>query len=79
VAASVVASRATPAVALSCRRCGTLLRGDDPDPVRHQVLEIPPITLKVLEHRLHRLKHCRRPASNRWPTWMKPAPPPAMP
>jgi transposase len=39
----------------SCRRCGTLLRGDDPNPVRHQVLEIPPITLKVLEHRLHRL------------------------
>jgi hypothetical protein len=38
----------------SCRRCGTLLRGDDPDPVRHQVLEIPPITLKGLEHRLHR-------------------------
>jgi hypothetical protein len=22
----------------SCRRCGTLLRGDDPNPVRHQVL-----------------------------------------
>jgi transposase len=39
----------------ACRRCGTLLRGDDPDPVRHQVLEIPPITLTVLEHRLHRL------------------------
>jgi transposase len=39
----------------SCRRCGTLLRGDDLDPVRHQVLEIPPITLTVLEHRLHRL------------------------
>jgi hypothetical protein len=39
----------------SCRRCDTLLRGDDPDPVRHQVLEIPPITPLVLEHRLHRL------------------------
>ena len=39
----------------SCRDCGMLLRGDDPNPVRHQVLEIPPITLKVLEHRLHRL------------------------
>jgi hypothetical protein len=63
----------------SCRLCGTLLRGDDPDPVLHQVLEIPPITLTVLEHRLHRLKHCRRSASNRWPPWMKPAPPPAMP
>lgn len=39
----------------ACCRCGTLLRGDDPDPMRHQVLEIPPITLTVLEHRLHRL------------------------
>ncbi len=39
----------------ACRRCGTLLRGDDPDPLRHQVLEIPPITPVVIEHRLHRL------------------------
>lgn len=27
----------------ACRHCGTLLRGDDPDPVRHQVIEIPAI------------------------------------
>lgn len=33
-----------------CRNYGTLLRGDDPDPLRHQVLEIPPITLTVFEH-----------------------------
>lgn len=39
----------------ACRRCGTLLQGDDPEPLRHQVLEIPPIQPLVIEHRLHRL------------------------
>jgi transposase len=39
----------------ACRRCGTLLRGEDPAPLRHQVIEIPPITPQVIEHRLHRL------------------------
>lgn len=41
----------------ACRRCGTLLQGvgEDPDPLRHQVIEIPPITPLVMEHRLHRL------------------------
>ena len=39
----------------ACRRCGTLLDGEDPDPLRHQVIEIPPITPVVIEHRLHRL------------------------
>ena len=39
----------------ACRRCGTLLQGQDPDPLRHQVIEIPPITPLVIEHRLHRL------------------------
>ena len=33
---------------------GTLLQGEDPAPVRHQVLEIPAITLLVNVHRLHR-------------------------
>ena len=39
-----------------CRRCGQLLlHGEDPEPLRHQVIEIPPITPLVIEHRLHRL------------------------
>ena len=37
------------------RRCGTLLHGEDLEPLRHQVIEIPPITLVVIELRLHRL------------------------
>jgi transposase len=39
----------------ACRHCGTLLEGEDPEPLRHQLIEIPPITPLVIEHRLHRL------------------------
>lgn len=39
----------------ACRRCGTLLQGEDAEPLRHQVIEIPPISPLVIEHRLHRL------------------------
>ena len=39
----------------ACRHCGALLEGEDSDPLRHQVIEIPPITPVVIEHRLHRL------------------------
>jgi transposase len=38
-----------------CRRCGVQLEGEDPDPLRHQVLEVPPIRPDVAEYRLHRL------------------------
>jgi len=38
-----------------CRRSGSLLEGEDPDPLRNRVIEIPPITPQVIEHRLHRL------------------------
>ena len=39
----------------ACRRSGTLLQGEDPEPLPHHVIEIPPITPLVIEHRLHRL------------------------
>jgi transposase len=39
-----------------CRRCGHALRGDDPQPLRHQVLELPKIRPEVTEYRLHRLR-----------------------
>jgi transposase len=38
-----------------CGGCGAALQGDDPDPVRHQVAEIPPVRPDVDEYRLHRL------------------------
>jgi transposase len=40
-----------------CRRCGQALAGSDPQPLRHQVLELPPLRPHVTEYRLHRL-HC---------------------
>ncbi|MCA1617081.1 MAG: IS66 family transposase [Acidobacteria bacterium] len=39
----------------NCRRCGSELRGTDPHPIRHQVVEVPEIKPYVEEHRRHRL------------------------
>jgi hypothetical protein len=39
----------------SCKGCGEPLKGVDPNPYRHQVVEIPPISLHIEEHRLHQL------------------------
>lgn len=39
----------------TCRCCGTNLSGEDANPYRHQVVEIPPISPSVTEHRLHQL------------------------
>src|SRR4051812_38543330 len=38
-----------------CRWCGDALAGDDPEPLRHQVAEVPPVRPVVHEYRLHRL------------------------
>ena len=38
-----------------CRGCGHDLHGDDPEPLRHQVAEVPPVRPVVDEYRLHRL------------------------
>ena len=38
-----------------CRRCGRALAGEDAEPRRHQVAELPPIEPVVHEYRLHRL------------------------
>jgi transposase len=44
-----------------CRRCGHPLNGEDAEPRRHQVAELPPIEPEVHEYRLHRLccPHCK--------------------
>lgn len=39
----------------ACRRCGTRLRGNDPQPLRHQVWELPEIQPIVTEYQRHRL------------------------
>jgi transposase len=44
----------------TCTCCGERLTGIDPNPHRHQVVEIPPLKLHIEEHRLHQLlcHHC---------------------
>src|SRR5262249_1184475 len=39
----------------ACRRCGEALAGSDPQPLRHQVIELPPLKPRVTEYQLHRL------------------------
>ena len=38
-----------------CSCCGESLSGEDTNPYRHQIVEIPPIEPIVIEHRLHQL------------------------
>lgn len=38
-----------------CRDCGHALAGEDPEPYRHQVTEIPPVVAEVTEYRIHTL------------------------
>jgi transposase len=44
----------------NCRGLGEALSGEDSEPHRHQVIEIPKIEPFVIEHQLHRLicSHC---------------------
>jgi hypothetical protein len=58
-----------------------LLQGEDPAPLRHQVIEIPPITPVVIEHRLRHLarRMWKRPVMGPssvpwWVCWAVPSP-----
>jgi len=52
-----------------CARCHQPLDGDDPQPQRHQVFEIPPIRPVVTEYQLHRLScpSCGEATQAAWP------------
>jgi transposase len=45
-----------PLQPVECRRCGTKLSGCDPEPLRHQVWELPVIQPLVTEYQQHRLR-----------------------
>ena len=47
--------RTEPVKPSECRHCGEALSGEDPEPLRHQVIELPPIKPDVTEYQLHRL------------------------
>jgi transposase len=44
-----------PCKPTTCRRCGRPLAGNDPNPMRHQVAELPVVVPDVVEYQLHRL------------------------
>lgn len=47
-----------PCLPDACHNCGAALAGNDPDPIRHQVWELPEIKPAITEYRRHRLA-CR--------------------
>lgn len=51
-------NRVEPLKPTECRRCGEKLSGSDPEPLRHQVWELPEIKPHVTEYQRHRLT-CR--------------------
>ena len=56
-----------------CARCGRPLRGDDAQPRRHQVTEIPPARAEVVEYRRHTLC-CERCGSQTPAVWSEEVP-----
>lgn len=58
----------------SCQGCGSLLMGEDPQPQRHQVGEVPVIAPEIIEYQLHPLTcfHCGQPNQGEWPREMPP-------
>jgi transposase len=44
-----------PCIPSECRRCGRTLHGIDPEPLRHQIWELPDIQPVVTEYQRHRL------------------------
>ena len=44
-----------PCIPDACRRCGRPLTGNDANPLRHQVAELPVVVPDVVEYQLHRL------------------------
>jgi len=57
---------------IACTGCGALLLGEDPQPQRHQVSELPRIEPKVVEYQLHSLNclACGQKNRGEWPAAM---------
>lgn len=55
-----------------CAQCGALLLGEDPQPARHQVMDLPPVKPEVIEYQRHTITCLACGAQNRaaWPSDM---------
>jgi hypothetical protein len=53
----------------ACEQCGGLLLGEDPQPLRHQVTDLPPVHPHVTEYRQHTLwcQACGEATRAAWP------------
>ena len=53
----------------TCHRCGQALSGNDPHPLRHQEVVIPPVRAQVIEYQFHtlRCRHCDILTEAPWP------------
>jgi hypothetical protein len=56
----------------SCQQCGALLLGQDPNPQRHQVSELPRVSPEITEYQRHTLTclSCGAQTSGEWPAEM---------
>lgn len=54
----------------NCSKCGYELKGEDPQPNRHQIVELPVLKPQVTEYRLHTLEceHCGEKSRAKLPT-----------
>lgn len=54
----------------NCSKCGYELKGEDPHPHRHQIVELPVLKPEVTEYRLHSLEceHCGEKSRAKLPT-----------
>jgi len=57
-----------------CSECGSGLNGEDTEPQRHQVVEVPPLEPEVVEYRLHQLEceHCGKKTRAELPAGVSP-------
>ena len=57
---------------IQCQECGALLLGQDPNPRRHQVSELPRVSPVITEYQCHRLTclSCGAQTSGEWPAEM---------
>jgi transposase len=57
-----------------CRRCQRPLQGEDPQPQRHQVTELPPVKPVITESQVHRLvcPACGEATRAAWPAGVPP-------
>jgi len=58
-----------------CTHCGALLSGQDVQPQRQQVLELPPVAPSVVEYRLHQLRceQCGKQTRSELPAGVSPS------